>query len=290
MSIINKLPITKIKMSIAHLLYKGVSLFVSKNGSLIQRKAKGVNYELDIREGLDLSMYLFGGFQAPVANSPLIKIPKDAVVFDIGGNFGFMALQYAQKVPEGKVYSFEPTHYALSKFKRNLELNPELSKRINVVNAYVSDEDKNQSDIQAFSSWRIDTLKQTNEGNRHPVHLGIEKQSEGVGSITLDSFCENNDIKAIDFIKIDTDGHEVYVLKGAAKTITKYRPTIVFEVGKYVMTEKGIDFTFYLDYFGKNNYELFDVRSKKKLNNSNWEKLIPQLGTIDVIAIPSSEN
>ena len=41
----------------------------------------------------------------------------------------------------------------------------------------------------------------------------------------LDSF----GFKNVDFIKIDVEGHELRVLKGAAKTISTYKPTIVLE-------------------------------------------------------------
>lgn len=43
---------------------------------------------------------------------------------------------------------------------------------------------------------------------------------------TLDSFR----LKKIDFIKIDTDGYELNVLKGGVKTITGWRPTICMEM------------------------------------------------------------
>lgn len=282
---INRLPLTRIKISIAHFLFRVVSLFYSHKNTLIVRKRKGIYYELDLREGLDLSMFLFGKFQSHTINSPLLKIPKDAIILDIGGNFGFMALQYAQKAPDGKVFSFEPTHYAVSRFKRNLELNPELSRRISLVNMFVSSKASKDPRIKVFSSWRVDSIKNT-DGSRHPVHLGVEKSTDGVDSITLDGFCKSHKIKKVDLIKIDTDGHEAEVLEGAKKIILQHRPVVVFEVGKYVMIEKGLDISHYLDYFESFNYKLFNAKTGKSLDRSNWNALIPQLGTIDVIALP----
>jgi len=281
---INKLPLTIIKITIAHFLFKMVAPFISDKNSLIVKR-NGIQYELDLSEGLDLSMYLFGKFQSHTINSKLLNIPKDALIFDVGGNFGFMALQYAQKSPNGRVISFEPTHYAISKFKRNLELNPILSKRISVINTFVSDKISRNSKIKAYSSWRVDTIRNTN-GTRHPIHLGTEKSTDEVDSITLDAFCEINNINEVNLIKIDTDGHEPEILKGASKTISRYRPVVIFEVGKYVMIEKGIDFLFYLKYFEKFDYKLFNIKSGKKLCMSNWDSNIPKLGTIDIIALP----
>ncbi|PIE86377.1 MAG: hypothetical protein CSA05_00730 [Bacteroidia bacterium] len=285
MNLINKLPITKIKITLAFFLYKTVSIFKGKNKKKVKKTVKGITYELDLKEGLDLSMYLFGGFQKHVTNSSLINISEYDTIFDVGGNFGFMALQYAKKSGNATIFSFEPTHYAISKFKRNLELNPDLSDRINIINTYISDKPSEKSNIQAFSSWRVDTINNKDK-KRHSVHLGIEKSADGVKTTTLDRFCHKNNINKVDFIKIDTDGHEPFVLKGATKLITENRPTIIFEIGKYVMTEKGIDFNFYLDFFNEKSYQLFNAKSEKIINKSNWEDIIPNLGTIDVVAIP----
>ena len=57
----NKLPITKIKIAIARILYKTVKIFIRNNP--IDVKRAGINYELDLTEGIDLSIFLFGGFQ-----------------------------------------------------------------------------------------------------------------------------------------------------------------------------------------------------------------------------------
>ena len=196
-----------------------------------------------------------------------------------------MALQYAKIASKGKVISFEPTHYAISRFRRNLELNPELAQHITIINSFVSDKIADNPDIKAYSSWKIDGENQTNE--LHPIHLGAAKPTSGVGSTTLDDFCENSGIDKVDFIKIDTDGHEFEIFKGAKKTIAKYRPRIVFELGIYIMKEKGIDFLFYIEYFKRLNYKLIDTKTDKTLNIDNWNKLIPALGTTDVIAIPN---
>lgn len=55
-------------------------------------------------------------------------------MLDIGANIGSHTLPLAQMVgPSGRVYSFEPTDYAFGKQRRNLSLNPELSKRVNAL-------------------------------------------------------------------------------------------------------------------------------------------------------------
>ena len=226
---------------------------------------------------------MFGNFQKHVTGSRYIKIPPDARILDIGGNIGAMALQYAQIAPEGKIISFEPTHYAVQKFKRNLALNPALNNRIELEQCFISSKSDRQPLIKAFSSWKVDGTKE----EKHPVHLGTAKPTEGVPAYTLDDYCQNREeLKHIDFIKIDTDGHEYEVFKGAYKTIARYRPQIIFEVGQYVMKEKSIDFEFYYEYFTNLNYALYDTKKCKAIDMTNRKQLIPSLGTTDIIAIP----
>ncbi|MGZ4044315.1 MAG: FkbM family methyltransferase [Bacteroidia bacterium] len=231
------LPITRIKIFGAKILYKFVTLFVGKDKRVIERD--GVKYEVDLAEGIELSLFLFGKFQSHITNNKFLKIKEDFVIIDIGANVGLMTLQFAKLVPKGKVISFEPTFYALQRLKDNLALNPELAKRVTVINSFVSEKSDSNPEIVAYSSWKVNGERNDND---HPVHLGTPKSSEGVPSISLNDFVEKENINRIDFIKIDTDGHEYEVFRGAEKAIAKLRPVIIFEIGLYVMDEKKISF------------------------------------------------
>lgn len=277
------LPITKIKITIAKILYFFTTLFFGKKKRVIKRG--GINFEVDLAEGIDLSLFLFGNFQKHVTQNKLLKIVNpQPVIFDIGANFGIMTLNFAMAWPDAKIFSFEPTHYALSRFKRNLELNPEMSKRIQVFNTFISEKSDANPNITAFSSWKVDNSQ---EDGKHPVHWGTAKSTEGVPSITLDDFCARELIQRIDFIKIDTDGHEFEILKGGNASIAKFRPTIIFEIGQYVMQEKGIDFNFYANYFGEKKYKLLNSANGDEITLANYKSIIPALGTIDILAIPN---
>jgi len=275
------LPITKIKIFGAKILYKCATLFVGKEMRIVERN--GIKYEVDLSEGIELSMFLFRRFQSHIINNSVLRIQKDYTIFDIGANVGLMTLQFAKLASEGKVYSFEPTHYALARLKRNLSLNPAIAEKVTVINSFVSEHSEKNAKIVAYSSWKVNGERDKNE---HPVHLGTPKNTEGVGSISLNDFVENEKIEKIDFIKIDTDGHEYEVFKGADKAIAKYRPKIIFEIGLYIMHEKNIDFDFYFNYFQKLNYKLIDSKTDKVIDLSNYKKYIPMNGSTDLIAVP----
>jgi FkbM family methyltransferase len=279
--LISWIPITKIKIVGAKILYKITALFVGKERRIISRE--GINYEIDLAEGIELSLFLFGKFQSHITKNSFLKINKDDTIIDIGANVGLMTLQFAKLVPNGKVYAFEPTFYALERLKKNLELNPTLSVNVSVFNSFVSEFSNSNPNIVAFSSWKVNGERGAND---HPVHLGTPKATDGVPAISLNDFVENNKLEKIDFIKIDTDGHEYEVFKGAAIAIAKYRPKIIFEIGLYVMEEKNISFEFYYTYFKELNYKLIDTKSEKVISLSNYKKYIPKNGSTDLIALP----
>jgi len=276
----NRLPITRIKMVVARILYRAVRLVLRRDQRIITRK--GIRYEIDLSEGIDLSVFLFGNFQKHVASNKRLSLREDAVIFDVGANFGVMTLQYAKLAPLGKVYSFEPTHYAFSKLKRNLQLNPELGERIVAVQSFISSRTSANTDIKAYASWKVGG---TVQDVKHGVHGGIAKPAQGIGAVSIDDFCEKEGIERVDFIKIDTDGHELEVLKGAEKVIARFRPTIIFEVGLYVMEEKNVDFSEYLNFFGFLDYSLFNSSNLRKIDANNYRKYIPSKGTIDILAL-----
>lgn len=277
--LINRLPITQIKIFFARILYRVVHLIYREDRRIIVRN--GIKYEIDLSEVIDLSMFLSGNFQKHVSQNKRLSLPQDAIIFDVGANSGMMTLQFAKLVPLGKVYSFEPTFYAFSKLKKNLELNPELAERIVAIQSFVSSSKSEEPSIKAYASWKVGgTIK----GVKHRVHGGIAKSTDGIGAVSLDDFCKQNEIKRLDFIKIDTDGHELEVLKGAQKVISKFSPIIIFEVGIYVMEERNIDFSDYLKFFDFLNYSLFNSKNLKEINTNNYHKHIPLKGTIDILA------
>ncbi len=275
-----KIPLTRVKLFIAQILYRILKIILYTEHHLIQRK--GISYKVDLSEGIDLSLFLFGNFQDNVVKNKFFSLTSNAVVFDIGENIGSMALKFAQLVPNGCIYAFEPTDYAFNKLLRNLSLNSELAKRILTFQLFVSDKTQKNHQIKAHSSWKINgTASKT-----HPVHGGIIRSAKSIPAITIDEFCFKNEIHRLDLIKIDTDGHELQVLTGARGTIEKYLPYVIFEAGLYVMEEHEIKFEQYLNYFLSLDYILCNSKNGKKITLENFYMQVPKRYTIDIIAVP----
>jgi len=144
-------------------------------------------------------------------------IKEGDVVFDIGANIGFFSLLAAFK--GARVFSFEPV---FETYKR-------LLKNIKYFNA--------EKDVFAYPSALGDFKRESlikfniNSSDRSTIIDSSFQQMgnfilEKINIITMDDFIKENKIKKIDFIKIDTEGYELKILKGAKNTIQKFKPKI----------------------------------------------------------------
>jgi len=278
--VFNRIPMTLVRLFIARVTYRVLKIFIKNDIHTIRRG--GISYEVDLTEGIDLSIFLFGNFQKYITKSKYFSLKHDAVVLDIGANFGTMALKFAEFVPSGQIYAFEPTDYAFEKLLRNLSANPELSERITPVQCFVSDRSETNPGIQAYASWKVDKTSP----EAHPLHGGLISTSASRSTVSIDDFCKKNDIKTVDLIKIDTDGHELRILRGARKTLEKFLPRIIFEIGFYIMEEHGITFELYFDYFSSAGYTLANIKNGQPITLENYHRQIPLRATTDLIAIP----
>lgn len=273
---------TASKLRLAKLLYKVVSLFLSQKNRLIERG--GIKYQVDLAEGIDLSIFLFGTFQNAVIKNSLFRLPADAVALDVGANIGHMSLCLAKILPQGRVIAFEPTHYAFRKFLANLELNPELGKRITPVHSFLSSTGSARITEPVYASWRVDGASAR---AAHSVHQGIPMDVDAVPTASIDEYFKAHPVPRLDYMKIDTDGHELSILQGSAETITRHQPAIVFEVGAYILREKGLDFRQYLEFFGALGYAVCTLDGAD-VSAANWESHIPTDSTVDFVALPRS--
>ena len=186
-----------------------------------------------------------------------INQKKKFNIVDIGSNIGSVTLPLANIFKKSKVYSIEPTVYAFEKLKENINLNPNLKKRIKTFNYFISKK-KNKIEF-VHSSWKLNS-----NNKKHGVHRGILKKTFNK-SISLDDLLKKNKIP-IKLIKIDVDGYELDVLKSGEKTLKKTRPVIYFELAPYLYKEIGYKFDDLLSYLKKLDYHFYNEDLKPVSN------------------------
>jgi FkbM family methyltransferase len=150
------------------------------------------------------------------------------VLFDVGSNIGETLLNFAKLTGDnGKVYGFEPVPYSFNKCSNNILLN-----RFN-----------NVSVSQIALSNKEETLffHEANNNNSGGVFMNKNNTpgSYKVEGITLDAYVERIGITHLDLIKVDVEGFETNVLKGASETCRKFRPNLFVEVDDINLKNQG---------------------------------------------------
>jgi len=142
---------------------------------------------------------------------------KGDVVFDIGAYLGDSSIFFADYVKDnGKVYAFEPIKPNYTLLKKNIECNS-LSNIVQIENIGISS--------------RSGTLKGVTSDEGGPwSFLGEDRGNIDVEVTTVDEFVESNNIKNVDFIKIDVEGLEKEVIEGAKETIQKKNPKLAVAI------------------------------------------------------------
>jgi len=133
-------------------------------------------------------------------------------VLDVGGNIGYTALLFATLAARGHVHVFEPAPRAL----RLLRATVEGLANVTVHSCAVSDVD---GTVQFSQQPMLDLSYVAN---------GSEKRGLTVPAVSLDSIVANRGLQP-DFLKVDVEGHEQQVFRGAPATLRRYRPLILFE-------------------------------------------------------------
>ena len=158
-------------------------------------------------------------------------------VIDIGANVGAFTLKLAKKCYENKkefnIYSFEPNKHIFKIFENNINLNKNVSNYIDYFEKALGDSNSAVSFL----------LNKENSGGSKIINSNSElisqKNSLIVEQIKLDDFIEINNINNVDFIKIDVEGFEPFVLDGSTKTLEKFKPDLYIEISPTWFKELG---------------------------------------------------
>jgi FkbM family methyltransferase len=149
------------------------------------------------------------------------------VVYDVGANIGYYARYMLGNLPLSRLIAFEPMTANLRLLRRNIALG-QCGDRATVLPLALSDADAEellQIDDIAGGSSVLDTVSggRPAEGRSR---LGLGTKTEPVRVRRLDSLLERGELPPPNFIKIDTEGAEGRVLRGATQTLLVHRPRL----------------------------------------------------------------
>ena len=251
---------TKHIIQIAKIISFFLKPFYKKNKIHIRNKIKWL---LDLNEGIDLSIFLFGTSEKKIENlKKLFGLDEKLIIIDIGANVGSISLPLAKIFNQSKIFAIEPTNYAFKKLTKNLNLNKELKNNISLHQFFLSKKNKPR---KAWSSWNFD-----NNNNKHKQHFGTLHSIKKKSYISLSKFIYLKKIQKIDFIKLDVDGHELDVLKSGEKFLKNKKPIIFIEIAPYLYPKFGYTCLELITYIKKLKYSFYNDNLEKIKNIDNY--------------------
>jgi FkbM family methyltransferase len=192
-------------------------------------------------------------------------VSEDQVFMDVGSHDGFYSFLVEDIVGSDNVYSFEPIPSTFARLKH-------YRRHPNVFQLALSDSIGQQTiRIPMIAGKRVMTRATLEADVREVNETGYEKIT--IQTSTIDAFTQTKEIKNVGFIKIDVEGHELHVVKGAIETLEKFQPTLMIEIEQRHHTQPLRDILNYVESLGFSGY-YFDVPSLslKPLSNFSVEK------------------
>ena len=154
----------------------------------------------------------------------LIKSPSPSFI-DIGAYNGLFSLVISRCFPQSKVFAIEPNPTNFARLKMNIEING-----LHNIQSYEIGMSDLKGELEVFMPADFSlTTGSSCRASWISMHTRLELGQDEIGGVSLDEFCKKNAIIP-DLIKIDVEGHEFEVLKGAKSTIEAARPIILCEV------------------------------------------------------------
>jgi FkbM family methyltransferase len=175
--------------------------------------------------------------------------PSDFVL-DIGGHVGQYAVIFAALVTEtGKIVTFEPDNMARKILYANLRIN-NFMERVCVEDIALSE----TNGVHSFFSRGGDSMSSLVKSGLGSNASASDVKKYSVKTMKLDDYLGIRGLTIPDWIKIDTEGAEISILKGAKK-ILKSNAKIICELHPYAWEEFGtsyIELLSIVKQFGKN--------------------------------------
>jgi FkbM family methyltransferase len=186
------------------------------------------NVTVHVRPNIWIERLMWAGVYEP----DLVGLYKSVLragmtVLDVGANIGYFSALAAGLVGR-TVFAFEPSPACFSHLTRNLAPFPTAQA------SQVAIGDQNGTAQFRFSQ----LPDETGWGSLIPDQNGSMQETE-IPVLTLDSWAHERNLQRVDFLKIDVEGAEYRVLRGALETLSQYRPIVVAELNAVCLARDG---------------------------------------------------
>ena len=180
-----------------------------------------------------------------------IKYPSLDTLFDIGANVGQTHNWFRHHQPHAKIYSFEPVKATFQQLQQKAGTDSNCV----LVNTAMGDEPGQKKiklfdgDMTVLNSLRDDVMNKQQNAREELITID-----------TVDLYCTANNISKIDLLKIDTEGFELQVLKGAKEMMSKGNISFIYcETGFQKQNTRNTYFAELTEFLGTQDYYFYGL-------------------------------
>ena len=214
----------------------------------------GIRYSLDISDYMQYCIYF--GIEIEPRDTLYGLVRNGTTVIDVGTNIGETLLNFAHTNRDGRNIGFEPVPHLYEKAKNNIELNEFAN--IELVN-------KGLSSVEETLSFY-----ETSENNTGGTFLTRDDNTDSIRSVQavrLNDFAEQNQLENISLIKIDVEGFEMEVLKGASEVLKRWEPTLFVEIDDNFLARQQSSATAVFDFLVSHGYKIKNAKTDEYIGS-----------------------
>lgn len=203
-------------------------------------------FDVDLSSTLEWQLWAFGHYEQHLADlfGHLVR-PGDQCV-DVGANVAVHTVRLAKLAgPDGAVIAIEPDASVVERARRNIALNGLANVRL--ISAAASHA---HGETTLYRPGSRDTNRARSSLLRHPYLTGT---AVTVPVVTVDEACGG----PVALIKVDVEGHEGAVVRGASGVISRDAPAVVFEYAPHLLRDASETPFWWL---AEQGYEMFRAR------------------------------
>lgn len=196
-----------------------------KNSNRLVRR-DGIAYELDLSDYME--WLVFWGIKSENRDALYSIIRPGWCMADVGANIGEVTLNLARLTgTTGRVHSFEPDEVAFARLNRNVELNGRPA------NIFINRLGLGDRSEELILQQEVDFNR---GGSRIHRHL---REGQRIRIGTLDAYAGEKQVERFDLVKIDVEGYELRVLRGAEHLIHRCKPVLFVELDDQNLRSQG---------------------------------------------------
>jgi FkbM family methyltransferase len=195
---------------------------------------------------------VIGSYEPELAYVTGQHIDSKRDFIDVGANIGFYSVLACRRIPGRRVLAIEPSAAAHSRLLANLQRNNVRDQCI-VFNglAGAGNMDRELQVVEGMEEYSSVAALKHYAVQGHAARVELVKQS------TIDSLVTSHNLTP-GFIKIDVEGNEMEVLKGAVETLRVHRPALLCEVADDLLSQNGSSSRELFSFLEGLGYELSD--------------------------------